>query len=266
MPEAADGWLQKILDPKRSRESIMEAGLKKGRKMTERTLRPLAIARPLMVAAGIMIATMVLHAEPVEYVRVCSLFGAGFSYLPGTDICVNTSTNDAREETGGGVWRWRIPDNPRTSLQDRWRDCDGELVKFGEVTSSGLVLNSYSRLETSTRYPLNLKPGQYISSIIYSGGFNFSSSTISINNLDQTFCMYYYSSDEAYLPLGCLDSSSPATANASWAFTPDRPIPPPDADQIYLLGAFGQLQQTSPPSFQIQGTLSISFCVKNSSH
>jgi hypothetical protein len=230
--------------------------------MTEIIRKFLALAPPLMLAAGIMIAPSVLRAEPVEYVMVCNLYGPGFLYIPGTDICLNSSTNDARELMSTSIpWRWRIPDSARTAVTEHSPECDGELVNFGNVTSANLILNSYSRLETSTRYALNLKPGQYIASVIYSGGFNFSSNTIAINNLDQTFCMYYYSSDQGYLPIGCLDSSSPATANAKWAFTPDRPIPATDADQVYLLGAFGQLQQTSPASFQIQGTLSISMCL-----
>jgi hypothetical protein len=29
------------------------------------------------------------YAQPVQYVRVCSLYGAGFFYIPGTDTCVN---------------------------------------------------------------------------------------------------------------------------------------------------------------------------------
>src|SRR5579883_2939300 len=29
-----------------------------------------------------------VKAKPVEYVRVCSLYGAGFWYVPGTDTCV----------------------------------------------------------------------------------------------------------------------------------------------------------------------------------
>ena len=28
------------------------------------------------------------HAQPVEYVKICSLYGAGFSYIPGTDTCI----------------------------------------------------------------------------------------------------------------------------------------------------------------------------------
>jgi hypothetical protein len=33
-------------------------------------------------------ANLPLQAKPVEYVRVCSLYGAGFWYVPGTDTCI----------------------------------------------------------------------------------------------------------------------------------------------------------------------------------
>jgi hypothetical protein len=39
-------------------------------------------------AAGFVAVTGAQAAEPVEYVKVCSLYGAGFYYMPGTDICI----------------------------------------------------------------------------------------------------------------------------------------------------------------------------------
>ncbi|MCW5686157.1 MAG: porin, partial [Pseudolabrys sp.] len=27
-------------------------------------------------------------SKPVQYVKICSLYGAGFYYIPGTDICL----------------------------------------------------------------------------------------------------------------------------------------------------------------------------------
>src|ERR1700745_2707217 len=33
-------------------------------------------------------ADLPVKAKPVEYVRVCSLYGAGFYYMPGTDMCI----------------------------------------------------------------------------------------------------------------------------------------------------------------------------------
>ena len=33
-------------------------------------------------------ADLPIKAKAVEYVRVCSLYGAGFYYIPGTDTCI----------------------------------------------------------------------------------------------------------------------------------------------------------------------------------
>ena len=39
------------------------------------------------VTAG-QAADLPVKAKPVEYVKVCSLYGAGFYYMPGTDMCI----------------------------------------------------------------------------------------------------------------------------------------------------------------------------------
>jgi hypothetical protein len=39
------------------------------------------------VSAG-QAADLPVKAKPVEYVKVCSLYGAGFYYMPGTDLCI----------------------------------------------------------------------------------------------------------------------------------------------------------------------------------
>ncbi|MGY4167735.1 porin [Bradyrhizobium sp. USDA 4529] len=36
-------------------------------------------------------ADLPVKAQPVEYVKVCSLYGAGFYYIPGTDTCIKLS-------------------------------------------------------------------------------------------------------------------------------------------------------------------------------
>src|SRR5262249_44352528 len=38
--------------------------------------------------AGAQAADLPVKAKPVEYVKVCSLYGAGFWYVPGTDTCI----------------------------------------------------------------------------------------------------------------------------------------------------------------------------------
>jgi hypothetical protein len=42
----------------------------------------------LFAVGGAQAADLPVKAKPVEYVRICSLYGAGFFYIPGTDTCI----------------------------------------------------------------------------------------------------------------------------------------------------------------------------------
>src|SRR5262245_35542580 len=42
----------------------------------------------VLVAFGAQAADLPVKAKPVEYVKICSLYGEGFYYIPGTDICL----------------------------------------------------------------------------------------------------------------------------------------------------------------------------------
>src|SRR5258707_9015125 len=42
----------------------------------------------VLVALGAQAADLPVKAKPVEYVKICSLYGEGFYYIPGTDICL----------------------------------------------------------------------------------------------------------------------------------------------------------------------------------
>jgi hypothetical protein len=48
----------------------------------------LASAAGLFAATGVQAADLAVKAKPVEYVKVCNLYGAGFWYIPGTDTCI----------------------------------------------------------------------------------------------------------------------------------------------------------------------------------
>ena len=52
--------------------------------------------------SGLLLATSV-HAQPVEYVRVCDAYGTGYFYIPGTETCVNANTGQTRRETIDGT-------------------------------------------------------------------------------------------------------------------------------------------------------------------
>ncbi len=107
----------------------------------------------------------------VEYEKICSLYGAGFHYVPGTDICVN-ETGDTREETAGGVWRWSAPDSEGRWVTNPTSECaPGKLVKVGAFSPSDLSPNGYYGNYVANPFGLTLKSNEFISKVMVSGGF-----------------------------------------------------------------------------------------------
>ncbi len=48
----------------------------------------LASAASLIAVGGAQAADLPVKAKAVEYVKVCSLYGPGFYYIPGSDTCI----------------------------------------------------------------------------------------------------------------------------------------------------------------------------------
>ena len=48
----------------------------------------LGSAAGLIAVAGAQAADMPVKAKPVLYVKICTLYGDGFYYIPGTDTCL----------------------------------------------------------------------------------------------------------------------------------------------------------------------------------
>ena len=89
----------------------------------------LGSAAGLSAVVGAQAADLpVEKAAPVEYVRVCSAYGAGFFYIPGTDTCLRVGgrvraeylyqeTFDRRESTIGFLARGRLNVDARTQTE-----------------------------------------------------------------------------------------------------------------------------------------------------
>lgn len=60
----------------------------------------------VLASAGAQAADLPLKAKSVEYVKICSLYGAGFYYIPGTDTCIKLGGYLRAEVALGsnGVW------------------------------------------------------------------------------------------------------------------------------------------------------------------
>ena len=82
----------------------------------------LGSAAGLIAMSGAQAADLPVKAKAVEYVRICSLYGAGFFYIPGTDTCIKLGGYLRVDTTfNGGVY-----DAPYWSgdggQQNRYRD------------------------------------------------------------------------------------------------------------------------------------------------
>ena len=74
----------------------------------------LGSAAGLVAMSGAQAADLPVKAKAVEYVRICSLYGAGFYYIPGTDTCIklggylradvvfNSNSDDSGNISGAG--------------------------------------------------------------------------------------------------------------------------------------------------------------------
>lgn len=57
----------------------------------------------LIVLSMMFMVTSVTQATPISYVKICSLFGHGYFYIPGTDRCLNPETGLVIYATEFGV-------------------------------------------------------------------------------------------------------------------------------------------------------------------
>jgi hypothetical protein len=101
----------------------------------------------LVTAASVQAADLpVKKAAPIEYVRVCSTYGAGFFYIPGTDTCLRLSGR-ARFEYG-----YQAPLSRSTSVGDYSSYRGLARINLDARTQTGYgTLRAFLRLEAASR-------------------------------------------------------------------------------------------------------------------
>ena len=81
----------------------------------------LGSAAGLIAMSGAQAADLPVKAKAVEYVRICSLYGAGFFYIPGTDTCIKLGGYVRIDTTfNGGTYGSRYYGD--LGQQNRYRD------------------------------------------------------------------------------------------------------------------------------------------------
>ena len=70
----------------------------------------LGSAAALVATGGAQAADLPVKAQPVQFVKICSLYGAGFYYVPGTDMCLKIGgwvrAEYAYGNNGNFAWGW----------------------------------------------------------------------------------------------------------------------------------------------------------------
>lgn len=213
------------------------------------------LLRSLFLITGLITFASSGYATPVEYVRICSLYGEGFYYVPGTDVCFNPTTGETRQQTEGGTWVSHIPANPGTWVPNPLMDCLlGRLVKVGTFTSSNFSVNSHGKYET-TPSPLTIGTGEFIAKVMMNGGFNVTARS--------SFCLSFYDvSTGQYSLLGCQDTAPLRDQAATWSYSPLRSVPPASFTRPFkLVGNNGD--EWGAPGQSFDGTLSCWVCVQH---
>src|ERR1700704_2564788 len=111
----------------------------------------LGSAAGLIAMSGAQAADLPVKAKAVEYVRICSLYGAGFFYIPGTDTCIKLGGYLRVDTTFNGSG---VQDNPA------WNGDSGQVNRYRDyfITRSRIALTVDTR--TATEYGIVRTFGQ----------------------------------------------------------------------------------------------------------
>ena len=102
----------------------------------------LGSAAGLIAMSGAQAADLPVKAKAVEYVRICSLYGAGFFYIPGTDTCIKL----------GGYLRVDTTFNGGPYDQPAWNTDLGQGNRYRDYFASRSRLAFTIDTRTATEY------------------------------------------------------------------------------------------------------------------
>ncbi|MPZ37642.1 MAG: hypothetical protein GEU95_06185 [Rhizobiales bacterium] len=63
----------------------------------------LGSAAGMVAVVGAQAADLPVKAAPVQYVKICTLYGDGFYYIPGSDTCIRF-TGYIRADCSATIW------------------------------------------------------------------------------------------------------------------------------------------------------------------
>jgi hypothetical protein len=109
----------------------------------------LGTAAGLVAVSGAQAADLPLKAKPVQYVKICSLYGDGYYYIPGTDTCIKIG-GYIREDIGWNAAGGRTPAYSGTQgAQDRTVSALSTRAR-GNIAFDTRTQTAYGTLRTLT--------------------------------------------------------------------------------------------------------------------
>jgi len=171
----------------------------------------LGTAAGLVAMTGAQAADLPVKAKPVQYVKICSLYGAGFYYIPGTDMCLKMGgwvrAEYAYGDNGNMTWGWANNNvNNRTTNDSTWRS-------RGYITADARNQTEYGTVRSYIAVGLNS------SSVgVPDGGIAFSSNRAFIQFAGFTFGLSSSFYDFYSVPATAYWGSYPAsdTGDPGW--------------------------------------------------
>jgi Porin subfamily len=136
----------------------------------------LGSAAGLVAVAGATAADLPVKAKPVQYVKICTLYGDGFYYIPGSDTCIRFS-GYIRSDYGYGVTGARTPNySGAAGAQDRTAN-NYSTRHRGSFSVDTRSQTAYGTLRTFQTYHLQNENGSFSFNVtrafIQWGGFTF---------------------------------------------------------------------------------------------
>jgi len=128
----------------------------------------LGSAAGLLAVGGAQAADLPVKAKAIEYVRICSLHGAGFWYIPGTDTCIKV----------GGYLRVDTTFNGGAHGQPAWNGDLGQQNRYADYFTSRSRMALTIDTRTATEYGVVRTFGQTDLQFTTLGGGTFNPNSI----------------------------------------------------------------------------------------
>ena len=188
----------------------------------------LGSAAGLFAVAGAQAADLPVKAKAVEYVKICSLYGVGYYYIPGTDTCIKIGgyvRYEAYHNDTGGFYPDRANPPGGIGAFTRHSNTFGVQARF-RLTTDVRTQTEYGTLRSYFSFGLNwlnqpyenLGSGANLTASMERAFIQFAGFTI--GRADTMFA-FYNGAAYGLVPMGLDGSSGPAGHNIfayTWQF------------------------------------------------